>query len=184
MEEWRDIKGYEDAYQVSSLGRIRTKDRYLNASYGSRQFRKGQMVRGTEMPNGYLCVGLWKDGKSRSKYIHRIVAENFIPNANDLPEVNHKDENKQNNRVDNLEWCDHKYNLNYGSVKERIGNANRNGKFWSREIAQYKNGVLIATYPSSAEAERQTGVDASAIRKVCLGKPKFKTAGGYIWKAL
>lgn len=182
MEEWKDIKGYENSYQVSSYGRVRTKDRYLKASHGSQQFRKGQIIKGAIMPNGYLCVGLWKDNKSHSRYIHRLVAEHFLPNIAKLPEVNHKDEDKTNNASINLEWCDHKYNLNYGTVKDKIGRANRNGKFWSRAVAQYKDEVLIAIYPSASEAERQTGICSSSIRKVCLGRPKFRTAGGFKWK--
>lgn len=184
MEEWRDIKGYEDSYQVSSLGRVRTKDRYLNATYGSKQFRKGQTIKGCIIPKGYVCVDLWKNSKPKRKYIHRLVAEAFVPQPEGLNEINHIDEDKTNNAVPNLEWCNHKYNLNYGSVKQRIGRANRNGKFWSRRVAQYLNGNLIATYPSASEAERETGIDASAIRKVCLCKPKFRTAGGFEWREI
>lgn len=180
MEEWKDIKGYEGSYQVSSYGRVRTKDRYLKASHGSRQFRKGQTIKGSKMPNGYLCIGLWKNNKSRIRYIHRLVAEHFIPNTANFSEVNHKDEDKANNRVSNLEWCDHRYNINYGTTKERISLAHKN-RVRTTRVLQIKDGVVIGTFNTAAEAERQTGIDASAIRKVCLNRPKFVTAGGYKW---
>lgn len=182
MEEWKDIIGYEDSYQVSSIGRVRSKDRVLKAANDGKQMKRGQIISGTIMPNGYIVVGLWRNNKVKQKYVHRLVAEMFLPNPLCLNEVNHKDEDKRNNCSSNLEWCNHKYNLNYGSVKEKIGRANRNGKFWSKKVAQYKGDVLVATYPSSAEAERLTGISSSSIRKVCLGKPKFNTAGGYIWR--
>lgn len=184
MEEWRDIKGFEDSYQVSSKGRVKSKDRMVKAAKGSLQMRKGQIITGTMMPNGYIVVGLWRDCKASQRYIHRLVAEAFIPQPKGLNEINHIDEDKTNNIVPNLEWCNHKYNLNYGSVKDKIGKANRNGKFWSRRVGQYKDGILIATYPSSAEAERQTGICSSSIRKVCLGKPKFLSAGGFEWREI
>ena len=181
MEEWKDIEGFEGVYQVSSLGRVKTLDRYLTASYGSKQFRKGQIIKGVVMPNGYLVVGLWRNNKSKSQYVHRLVAKAFIPNPNSLAQVNHKDEDKSNNCVSNLEWCDHLYNHNYGTIKQRISQSNLALQKGTR-IAQYKGDELIAIYANSLEASKQTGIDSSAIRKVCLGRKKFNTAGGYIWR--
>lgn len=181
MEEWRDIQGFEGLYQVSNYGRVRAIDRFVNARYGGTQFRRGQIIKGVPMPNGYLCVGLWKNGKSKPQYIHRLVASAFIINPNNYGEVNHKDEDKRNNHSVNLEWCDHLYNLNYGTVAKRISKTHLSLKKGKR-IAQYKEGELISVYDSAEEACKQTGIDASAIRKVCLGRPKFRTAGGYIWR--
>ena len=181
MEEWKDIQGFEGLYQVSNQGRVKTLDRYLTASYGSKQFRKGQIIKGVIMPNGYVAVGLWKNNKSKSQYIHRLVAKAFIANPNSFKEVNHKDEDKTNNCVSNLEWCDHLYNINYGTAKERISKSNLALQKGTK-VAQYKGDKLIAIFANSIEASRKTGVDSSAIRKVCLGRKKFNTAGGYIWR--
>lgn len=180
-ERWADIPGYEGAYQVSDYGRVRSCDRYLNAMHGSKQFRKGILIKPIVMPNGYVIVGLNRDLKKTTKYIHRLVAESFLPNPQGLKEVNHKDEDKTNNRVDNLEWCTHLYNINYGSAKSRISVSHLSGGFGKKPIAQIKDGVVVKQFNSAADAERETGIDASAIRKVCLKRPRFKTAGGYEW---
>lgn len=181
MEEWKDITGFEGSYQASNLGRVRSLDRYINASHGSKQFRKGQIIKGSVMPNGYLVVGLWKDCKCEQHYIHRLIAQTFIPNPNGYAEINHKDEDKTNNSVSNLEWCEHSYNINYGTTKERISKSHYALKKGTR-VGQYKDGKLIAIYINAQDASRATGIDGSAIRKVCLGRPKFQTAGGYVWK--
>lgn len=110
-EIWKDIQGYEGLYQVSNLGNVKNKIQpYLKQEKIYKKFSNS---------NGYLFVGLRKDKKRKFKYIHRLVAEAFIPNPNNLPQINHKDENKQNNCVNNLEWCTNKYNQNYGTIKER-----------------------------------------------------------------
>ena len=111
MEIWKDIEGYEGLYQVSNKGRIK--------SLNYRRTGKEGMLKGKPDKDGYLRVSLYKNRKQKPFYIHRLVAKAFIPNSDDLPEVNHKDENKENNTVDNLEWCDRKYNNNYGSRNER-----------------------------------------------------------------
>ena len=107
-EIWKDIDGYEGLYQVSNLGRVKSlhhnKEKILKGSYNSK---------------GYYFVKLCKNGISKSIFVHRLVAQEFIPNPDNLPIVNHKDENPRNNNVDNLEWCTQKYNANYGTVRER-----------------------------------------------------------------
>ena len=107
-EEWRDIKGYEGKYQVSNLGRVKS----LKNCKGN--YREKILKLGKDKL-GYLQVVLSKEGKGKLFRVHRLVAESFIENTNNYPEVNHKDENKSNNCVDNLEWCDRKYNCNYGT---------------------------------------------------------------------
>ena len=117
MEEWKDIKGYEGIYQISNKGRVK-----------SLHYGKEKILSGTPIKGGYLFINLSKNGKTKPFYIHRLVAQAFLPNPDNLPDVNHKDEDKTNNYVENLEWCSRKYNINYG---------NRN------EITKKKNGKKI-----------------------------------------
>lgn len=112
MEEWKDIKGYEGLYQISNKGRVK--------SLGNNKSRKEKIRDGKIDNNGYKRIGLCKNGKEKKYKIHRLVAQAFLPNPDNLPVVNHKDENKLNNNVENLEWCTQEYNCNYGSRNEKI----------------------------------------------------------------
>jgi hypothetical protein len=163
MEHWKDIEGYEGRYQVSDLGRVKSlykgKERVMSAG-------KHKM--------GYLLVTLFNGCKRKTYTIHRLVADAFIPNPNNLPQINHKDECKTNNAVSNLEWCDAKYNNNYGTHKER------HTKALSKPVYQYTmEGSLVRSYPSTREAERHTGYSNQLISSCCRGK--YKQAYGYIW---
>lgn len=111
METWVDIKGYEHKYQVSNMGRVRALD------YRMTGLSKLINIRDN---NDYAEVALWKNSSRKLYRVHRLVAEAFIPNPNNLSQVNHKDENKKNNQVDNLEWCSQAYNNMYGTRLERI----------------------------------------------------------------
>ena len=105
----------------------------------------------------------------------------FLPNPDNLPQVNHKNETKTDNKVENLEWCDSRYNDNYGTRNDKIGRSQLNHPNKSKTVSQYtKEGEFIAIYPSAQEAERQTGVDSRHISHCCIGK--LKTAGGFIWR--
>jgi len=142
--------------------------------------------------NGYLSVELFKNGISKRLLIHRIVAETFILNPLNLPIVNHKDENKHNNCVDNLEWCDQKYNANYGNaqlkkvqnrkITDNVRNAARvNALTRCICVLQFsKNGVFIKKYKSAMEAHRELNINPSHITETC--KNKRKSAGGYVWR--
>ncbi len=132
IEVWKSINGYDGLYEVSNYGRVRSLDHYDCLG----RLQRGRVLKPQRDGKGlYLHIGLWKDGKSKPRNIHRLVAEAFIPNPNNLPEVNHKDENKLNNSVSNLEWCDHKYNNNYGSkVNYYKGSKNPQAKLTTEQI--------------------------------------------------
>lgn len=107
-EIWKDIEGYEGKYQVSNFGQVKS------------MIGQEKVLHPKKHRNGHLQIGLHKDKKRKTMYIHRLVAQAFIPNPDNLPCVNHKDENPNNNNVDNLEWCTQKYNCNYGTRVDRI----------------------------------------------------------------
>lgn len=184
-EVWRDIKGYEGYYQVSNFGRVKSLDRVAIYSDGRIFKYNGRQLK-TTLNKGYVHVKLSKHSDVKTFKIHRLVAEAFIPNPLNLPQVNHKDENKTNNNVDNLEWCTGKYNMNYGTVAQRIKNnidykllgekrKNKNGK----KLYQYSlKGKLIRIYPSIHEAVRN-GFDKGAINRCIRGK--VKTHKGFVF---
>ena len=155
----KDIKNYEGLYAVTSCGKV--------WSYRNECFLKPINDR-----KGYLYVNLYKDKENKHCYIHRLVAEAYIPNPENLPQVNHKDENKANNCLQNLEWCDAKYNINYGTCITKISNSRK------IPILQYDlDGNFIREWPSATDVGREV---KGFICK-CL-KGKTKSAYGFVWK--
>lgn len=180
MENWKDVVGYENEYQVSNFGRVRSVTKEVNCKNGCQAVKKGKILSLTKRKKGYLCVSLSSHGKSRVIEVQRLVAMAFIPNPNNLPCVNHIDENKENNCVENLEWCSYSYNNNYGKRKRKASEARINGKL-SKKVYQFDlNNELIAEYPSLAEVKRLHGYDASKISLCARGKRK--TAYGCLWR--
>lgn len=199
-EIWRDIPHYEGLYEVSSLGRIRNKQGRLITLYPSRYHIS---------PNGttYYSVHLHINGKSRSEWVHRLVGLAFIPNPNNYKYINHKDEDKGNNEVSNLEWCTCKYNNNYGSAKEwRLQTCRERGVYKKtsermkgdnnpahthresnnfvkdpgrKPVRCVETGVV---YESAVKASELTGIRRTSISQVCGGKTRLKTAGGFHWE--
>ena len=157
MEIWKDIKDFEGLYMISNLGNVKS-------------FYTNKILKLKKDKDGYLHINLYKNKKQYTLKVHRLVAEAFIPNVNNYREINHIDENKTNNVVENLEWCTRKYNKNYNNKIQSI----------SKRVNQYDlNGNLIATYNSTMEASRILGISRN-ISACCLGK--LKTCGGYIWR--
>lgn len=183
-EIWKDIKGFEGRYQVSNMGRVRSLDMTWLTYNWKRQGlmeckRKGKILKPKTKRNGYFSVCLRDGVRKEFHSIHRIVAETFIPNPNNLPQINHKDEDKSNNRVDNIEWCTAKYNSNYGTRKARIREYHI--KSVMTPIIQYDmDGNVINTFESLSEAERMSGVSSIDIAGVCKGRRA--SAHGYIFK--
>ena len=134
-EIWRPVVGYEGLYEVSSYGRVRSVDRYVKTCYGSYRLHKGKVLSPGIRPDGYLVVSL----QYKMFRVHRLVAQAFIPNPDNLPQVNHKNEVKSDNCVDNLEWCDATYNNNYGTARIRAKEtAIKNGSCTGLSKEEYK----------------------------------------------
>ena len=177
QEEWRDIKGFEGYYQVSNLGRVRSLDREIYHPYNKTiSHYKGSIMKYSTRKKGYLGICLTKENKQKSFLIHRLVAEAFIPNPMNYNQINHIDEDKTNNKVDNLEWCDCKYNVNYGSCIKNMKKAKTNNTYNQKAILCIETGTK---YFNSKHAERETGYKARSIRAVCEGK--YKTLHGLHW---
>lgn len=190
MEEiWRPVVNYEGLYEVSSLGRVR--------SLGFDIYHPSKFLKMRANNKKYFYVDLHKNKTAVRFLVHRLVAIAFIPNPDNLPCVNHKDCNPQNNCVENLEWVTHQQNMNYPPTRKRLSEAHKglmlNYPGFSKPVVQYsKQWVLIATYPSASEAARQTGIKRGDIQKCASQIPQYDkrrnkyyirpTAGGYIWR--
>ena len=172
MEEvWKPVEGYEGRYEISSLGRLR--------SYAQDRVN-GKIKTGNLDAKGYLSIMLY-DGRGNKKVhkMHRLVASAFIDNPDNLPQVNHKDEDKTNNRADNLEWCTNEYNLRYGTHYERAAKANECCPTTSVKVFSVDDDGNVELFDSIGEAERRTGNSHCNIVRVLKGRrPR---CGGRRW---
>ena len=169
-EIWKDIDGYKNLYQVSNYGNIKSLDKYVNGR-NSKRLIKGKKIRLFEDKDGYKIVNLYKNSKMKQFRIHRLVAQAFIPNPGNLPQVNHKNEIKTDNKVENLEWITLIDNCNYGTRNQRI----------SKRVNQYDlQGNFIKTWNSIIQVEKELNIFHSRIIEVCQGKRK--QIGGYKWR--
>lgn len=231
MEIWKSIKGFEGYYEVSNLGRIRSLDRTVIHSKNGTFLYKGKDISLNKISSGYSQVSLTKENKVNRFMVHRLVAENFLEVPNDTNikciegediseylsgnrriEVNHIDENKSNNSVENLEWCTRLYNLKYGSRPDNISKANiktckihkenkigifspeshkksamtRTGMKFKRTVTKYSNYYCIETGEtmSSLEATKKYNITFTRLSNAANPKNKVQTAGGYHWKKL
>lgn len=165
-EIWKDIEGYEGLYQVSSLGRVKSLERIVSKSNGRRMYVAERILK-SFFNRGYEYVTLSKETKQPNLKVHRLVAEAFLPNDSTLPDVNHKDENKANNRVGNLEWCTKEYNRAYGTLNKRVKSTWR--KLYARKVALISMArEVVKVYECTKDVEID-GFDRRAVDRVCKG---------------
>ena len=173
IEKWKDIKNYEGLYQISNLGRVK-RIKFINKMA---IINREKILKNIKNNHDYYIVRLCKNNKCKIYQVHRLVAEAFIPNPNNLPQVNHKDENKLNNNINNLEWCSSKYNCNYGARNLKIGVKTKNN---GKPVYQIKNNKIINTWFNIKTAGDNLKINKSNICECCKGNRK--TAGGYNWE--
>ena len=187
LETWRPVVGYEGLYEVSDFGDVRSLN-YLHTG-------KTRVLKLIKEKKGYLLVNLYKEGKMKMYKAHRLVAQAFIDNPDNLPEVNHIDEDKTNNRVSNLEWCNHIYNSNHGTRNQRIAETQKGSKRPYMSEVQRNNPkkseivlqmtldyVFVKEWPSTKECGRN-GFTQSAVAACCrneYGKQE-NVYKGYRW---
>lgn len=197
MEEWRDIEGYEGLYQISSDGRVKSLKRIARNNHTvNSKIRKPKIDK-----DGYCCVSLWIDGVSKEHFIHRLVAQAFVPNPENKPCIDHINTDRTDNRAENLRWCTHKENTNnpisrekflqnryrvegerrisiYKPTKEAVAKMAEKHK---KPVGMYKDGNLIKRFDSAADAEREdNNLKFMSISAACNGR--LKTYRGYEWK--
>ena len=166
---------YNNMYSVSNFGRVKSNSRYVNTKAGIRYF-KGKILKPEVVADGHLRVVLCEACVKKRVFVHRLVAESFIPNPNNFPIINHKDENPANNHVDNLEWCTFSYNNRYNGKNERTGDAE------GHDVAIYDSDWnFIEILPSIAKTARKYGYSSTTMWRAIKGK---KLLNGYYFKEL
>jgi len=171
FEQWEDVQGYEGIYQVSSLGRVKSLSRTVVTNGTCRKINE-KILKDNIDKHGYVYYFLYKNGKCQRVKCHRLVAKTFLDNPNGYNLINHKDENKRNNAISNLEWCDPAYNLNYG---------NRSKKYMKPVLMiDSDSKEVIRKFDSLKQVETELHISHSKVSAVCYGKRK--TAGGFCWR--
>ena len=186
-EIWKDVIGYEGLYEISNFGRIRSKKRLVSYN-GTYRLYNGKTLSPFISSSGYYAIVLHKTRPIfKLNYIHRLVANAFLPNDNNLEQVNHKDGNKLNNCVDNLEWCSRSENMKHAirigliskdTIRKAIEKMN---KVERKAIQQIKNGKVVAEYESTFSAGKQFSKHANTNISACA-RGLLQSAYGYQWK--
>ena len=193
-EIWKDINGYKGCYQISNLGRVKSLGRYKNNPQGMKTYWvEERILKPQTNIHGRIYYSLKKDGLRKNHTAHRLVGIHFISNPNNLPQINHKDENPKNNIITNLEWCTPLYNTNYGTgIERRVKNTDwvkfvqnfpweERSKEQRKKISQFTlKGELVRKWDSLKIAGETLGIPPENICMCC--KERIKTAGGYLWK--
>ena len=169
-EVWKDVKDYEGYYQISNHGNFRSVDRLVERSDGTTARYKGKEIMGSVNNLGYRRFTLSKDGKATKELAHRLVGKHFVPNPHEFEEINHIDENKLNNKADNLEWCTRWHNLTHGSRLKNMSYKVRRTHIATGEVKIYP----------SASSVREDGFDQGHVSRVCRGEKQ--THKGYTWE--
>lgn len=180
QEIWKTVEGFDGYYEVSSEGNVRSVTRAVTRG-NHKITKKSRLLSPNRLTSGYLSVHLYKEGKRTVHLIHRLVAQAFIDNPENLPEINHKNEDKLDNRAINLEWCSRSYNAIYGTKIERTRVTSRkNNKLGKAIVGTPVNGGTPIYFKSISEAGR-AGFTHQAISAICTGR-KGKQHRGYYWR--
>ena len=171
METWKSIKGYEGLYEINILGVVKS--------------LKRNIIKKPLLDRGYLKYYLYNGSKYRYEYAHRLIAIAFIPNPNDYPVINHKNGDRSDNRIDNIEWCTQSWNIEHGYkiLGRKCYLLGKKGikSIFSVKVSQYSlNGVYLKTWDCIADAERELNMPRGKIGMCCVGSRK--TTGGFTWK--
>ena len=178
-EYWKPVVGYEGLYEVSNWGRVKSIDKIINHYPSGKSIRRGKLISLHNDGHGYLTVCLCKNGISKHYKVHRLVAEAFLPNPNNYPCVNHRNEIKTDNRVENLEFCSYSYNNTYGTRLQKVSEKMTNGKLSKRVLQYTLDGEFIKEWESVKETGRN-GFNYKLVHACIIGKQK--THKGFIWK--
>lgn len=176
IEVWKDIENYETLYQVSNFGNIKSKQKITNGKYGF-HIQREKIIKTHIHKSGYVIVLLCKKGKQKSYRVHRLVANAFLEKNKDKQYVNHINGIKNDNRVENLEWCSQKENIRKAIEQGLMTNKHR-----CKKIIKKKNGVIIEEYSSITEASKKTSISRRCLY-LCINN-KQKTSCGYEWATI
>lgn len=177
-EIWLPILGYEGLYAVSNIGNVKSLDRIDKSGHK----RKEKILKPSLQSSNYILVCLYKNGEKTYHWLHRLVWEAFNGPIPDGMQVNHINEDKMDNRVENLNLMTPIENINWGTRNKKASKSLTNRADLSKTVLQYtKEGVLVKEYESTHQAERETGINQGNISSCCLGRANHSTAGGFKW---